>query len=110
MSCANILGSALNRGTVCSDDLFTGYGVVTLPAGAGPVLSPAVTVPFLKATDVIVVCMLGTRGAGAVPVGPITTTAVANPGTATASFQLNCAGVVNVATDFSWFVIAGETA
>ena len=108
MSCANILGSALNRGTVCSDDLLTAYGTAVVPAGAGPNSSPAITVPFLKATDVIICGQQTMAVAGNGPVGAVTTP-IANAGLSNASFTITVAGAVAQATTYFYFVIAGET-
>lgn len=113
MSCANILGSALNRGTVCSDDLFSAYGVLTVPATATS--SNTVTIPFLKTTDVVIWGLQNFSGVNPVSVAqPFGGSAYINPavaGTATATLQLTSmtAGGAGLVSNWWYFVVAGET-
>lgn len=109
MSSANILGSNPVRGTVCSDDVLVAYGTAVVPAGAGPNSSPPITVPFLKATDVIITGIQTMAVAGNPPVGAVTTP-LANAGLVNASFTITVAGAVAQATTYFYFVLAGETA
>jgi hypothetical protein len=120
MSCANILGSAPNRGTVCSDDLLTAYGFLTV--GAGATTSNTVSIPFLKTTDVVILSTLGTAGfaGGSTPaqLPPALTQAlyagvlnIQNPGLSTATLALQnlTASSAGVTTYFSYMVFSGET-
>ena len=104
MSCANILGAGAYAGTVGADDLFKATGTVALAIGGGPVVSPAVAVPFLKSTDQIVLAY----SSGGTVVGPLTS-AVINSGLANASFTVSSAGAVAVApVNILYMVFAGR--
>jgi hypothetical protein len=104
MSCANILGNGAYSGTVGADDLFKATGTVALAIGAGPVASPAVSLPFLKSTDQIVLAY----SSGGTVVGPLSAV-VANSGLANASFTVESAGAVAVApVNILYMVFAGR--
>jgi hypothetical protein len=90
MSSANILGVGNYSGSIGSDDLFKFNAIVALPAGAGPQVSAAQTVPYMKSSDTVVV----SYQCGATVAGPIVVSPVANAGLVNASFTITSTGAV----------------
>lgn len=104
MSSANILGNGIYSGTIGADDLFKATGTVVIPAGAGPQTSPAVSIQFLKSTDLV----LAAYQCGGTIVGPVVV-AVANSGLTNASFTLTSTGAVGAGgATMLYMVLAGR--